>query len=81
MSDFYRKQVLLHDLEVMRLFGKRVATLKWLPTEMRQGMIAALAYVMVESHPGTRPEKFEEYYSAGIDGEYAERHPEKEETS
>ncbi len=73
-DELYRQSVLLHDLKIMRLFGKRVATLEWLDPEEKRGVIAALAYVVLESHDGAPPEKFEEYLGVGIDGEYQERH-------
>ena len=72
-EELYRQSMLLHDLKIMRLFGKRVATLEWLDPEEKRGVIAALAYIVVETYEGTPPEKFEEYLGAGIDGEYQER--------
>lgn len=72
----YKDEVFLHDIEIMRKFGEKVSGRKHWRHE-----INLLAQAIDESHVEADRGGYEYYFGAGIDGEYAARHPETEKAS
>jgi hypothetical protein len=82
----YQDEVFLHDIAIMTKFGELVSGDANIQDHQRVHIISVLATAMVKVHEdhasvlgyAELSKGFEFYFGAGIDGEYAARHPEKE---